>query len=185
MKSNTKSIRGFFGVFVLVLSLMMAGGASLSNAATVTTVSCGTNCFAATAVSDLVVGSLGTFDVVFKWGTFSDIFGATPDFTGSDAGAARTALINAFNTNSPVPHFVFDQPGRTMTVQYLIPESAISTLSILKQQVWEEDGSFVLPGGPPGTENMFAKFSAVPVPAAAWLFLSAIGGLGIIKRSRS
>jgi len=34
----------------------------------------------------------------------------------------------------------------------------------------------------PAGSNTFAVFTVVPVPAAAWLFISALTGLGLLRR---
>jgi hypothetical protein len=142
-----------------------------------------------------------TYDVRFVEGSFNSIFGDETGLTFTesvDAHDAANALKDAFDT---VPEFD-DNPEKTYGVTstdrgYIwTPYRADSNVAArVFQNYFDDEFDVILQLGMSRTANstdsstiVFADWqqvSIVPVPAAVWLFGSALGLLGWMRRSRS
>lgn len=147
-------------------------------------------------VDNLVVGTT-TYSVSFVYGSYNTVFpdqGLVPTFSGDSTGAdaAAKAIMDAVSTDGNYVNSPTSFEGCWNTNYCWIstpydPGSSSTSGAYMK----------ILPSGPLSVSTInygnsynydditHAVFSEVPVTAAAWLFLSALGGLGIIKRKRS
>ena len=139
----------------------------------------------------------GFYNVEFINGQGSSLYpGGESSFdfdNAEDAGTALVQINNALNLNTPVP----TGASSAGTEQFFIP-------ALERFGVWGAFGSqFFEPGGVPGWDaceldclsgvailgpdefNTYAKISAVPVPAAVWLFGSGLLGLIGIARKKT
>jgi hypothetical protein len=138
----------------------------------------------------------GFYDVAFINDTGSNLFGSGFDFDNpEDAGAAIIQVNNALNLNNPVP----TGASSVGADQFFIP-------ALERFGFWGAFGSeFFSPGGVPGWDACevdclsgvtilnpsdaytYATFqtSAIPVPAAVWLFGSGLLGLIGIARKKA
>jgi hypothetical protein len=139
----------------------------------------------ATGVTDLAVGSLGTYDVVFRYGTPSTF--TFNNFT--DAKAAADAINVALTAYAIVE--VADTTPITWSsfARYAVPyqfESGSNyhvASSMRSSAVWSANEGLVTFGAP----FMFAAFTpatSVPIPGAVWLLGSGLIGLIGIRRFR-
>ena len=174
------------------LILMLLAGANAAQAATVIFGDGGTK---ATAVLDLNVdGRL--YNVTFdpqqfafeQFGSFPGTF--VPFTTGLEALAALVAMIDALNNDGATtigevggPEFISFAIGYD---SFLAPIGDIKTVSYTRsvnedpgdlwQNFGENDNLYI------GQELNWVVFQPVPVPATVWLFGSALGLLGWLRR---
>jgi PEP-CTERM motif len=136
-------------------------------------------------INGLDLSTLGTWNVDFKYGTYTGIFGTSFDFNGAvDAQLVTSAMAAVLNTDSGLL-MVTDGgvPGSTFAlVPYQTNGPSIDTLAVIKSAgAWQSPSQVYTQNI--GTETWYAKATAVPVPGAFWLLGSGlIGTVGIRKK---
>jgi len=143
---------------------------------------------AATAVLGLDVNGT-SYDVTWEQGTFNGLGSGVFPFVGSlsEATDAEDAL-NLALTNAGATLFKRGN-GTTFTrydIAYALAGSALSTRQNGTIPNGSSNWEFIqlLSRGADQTVS-YAVFTAVPIPAAVWLFGSALGVLGWIQRKRA
>jgi hypothetical protein len=137
----------------------------------------------ATGVTDLAVGSLGTYNVVFRYSTPS-----TFTFNNfADAKAAADAINVALNAYAIVDVVDTTTIPWSSYERHAVPYELVSSNqyhlaeSVRSSAVWSAgEGSFIF-----GAPFMFAAFTpvaSVPIPGAVWLLGSGLFGLVAIRR---
>jgi hypothetical protein len=152
----------------------------------------------ATGILGLVVDST-TYNVDFVAGSYDSIYGASlPAFFGDATGSdnAANAIMSTLNAELTVPQIAIGT-SEVLWVAYLTSASANDFQArqvghVSDAAAWQRFSDFL---GDRGTDFsdaptswLFATFtpSAVPVPAAVWLFGTALIGLaGFSKRRKS
>ncbi len=170
---------------MLIAFLLTASGAW---GATVQTISCpvtpSSTC--ATGITGLVVGTTA-YDVDFVFGSF-DALNAGDNFPfvndQSNAEIARDAInsalagvsVYAINSLASVEFNYFGVSYATTPTEATMAQglSGGGSWSITQSATFTRNG-----------DGNYAVFSAVPIPAAAWLFGSALLGLGALKRKKA
>ena len=147
----------------------------------------------AIGIQDLVVGGT-TYNVNFVPGSYDSVYGAgQPTFFNDEAGGddAADAIMNILNAELSVPEIAI---GATEVLW--VPYETVPTNSFRALQVghdtdaapWRRFANFQglrdvdFSGAP--SSWLFTEFSAVPVPAAVWLFGTALVGLVGFSRRR-
>ena len=165
-------------------SVLMSGALAIALLAVASTAPAATVIFQgdnASTIQNLDVG--GTlYNVVFRSDTANAVYGDPPifDFNNeADARAANLAVAAALNTEPAVEHVSPDG-----WIDYLIGfgvENDLIAVTVARHfdVSWVEgSNSFSVPSD----QRSYADFSVVPLPAAVWLFGSALALLGWIKR---
>ena len=145
-----------------------------------------------TGITGLDVGG-AAYDVTFRSGTFTSVFGSALDFTtDATAATARNAVNGALNANgTPAPFLALTDPTDNVDAlsnSYYVPFN--SNVTIVRSVAAFYAGN--LYGGvggtvafSPGTQTaVWADFTVVPLPGALLLFGSALAGLGLCARRR-
>lgn len=167
---------------VLATLLMASGGWG----ATVETISCPVNSSltCATRITDLVVDGV-TYNVDFVRDSFDNLnSGSNFPFVNdaTNGAAARDAITLALNGTSATRIDYGDVDINDFFVPYQVNASVWSyTGYCVSDDCWGEDSG---PVDPANNKIRYATFSVVPIPASAWLFGSALLGLGAIKRKK-
>jgi len=184
------SLQVFLTTGAVAMSLLLGSGAA--QAATVQIDVSGTN---ATGILDLevVLEGVGTvlYNVSFVQDTGFNVYDDPPpfDFAGdTDPLSARTAVLNALN-DEPAVETVGPGGGVGSTSDLFligydkspIPERIVSVAGEYSN-TWGNGGIAILTE--PSEVAFFADFTpaVIPVPAAVWLFGSALGLLGWMRR---
>ena len=142
-----------------------------------------------TGITGLALGS-AIYDVTFRSGTFTSVFGTTLDFTSTTAAAAaRGALNAALNAvSNPAPFLAPADPidnrdtlGNSFYVPYELSGRTASGVAATYAGLYVTVGGAVI--FPPGAEPaVWADFMLVPLPGTALLLGSALAGLGWFAR---
>ena len=139
-----------------------------------------------TATDILRLDVSGTnYNVSFEYGNFFDlnVDGNFPFIDTSLAPSAVNAIMDTLNSASPtIPPKVGSSASISAT-SFLVPHDNVSRSygsSYTASSLWQWGGSYMSNNTP----TMFATFetATVPVPAALWLFGSALGLLGWMRR---
>lgn len=121
---------------------------------------------------------------------------------GAAAGGLATFQSFTFNPPSPGDILTFANGGEFSATEMVIDQLSATSIDITMRGLWSLNGFDVTGGTLIFTADALGglyTFSAagvvyangispdinVPVPAAIWLFASALGGLGLIQRRRS
>jgi hypothetical protein len=197
-------------VGALTLSLLL--GASMASAATV--VLDGDNVTAILDLGIADRDDVVTFyDVGFEFGSANDVYDGPgsspmlPFLSEEDAFLARAQVMGFLNTEvNPVPtgagptgadqFFIGAEYDDSSTLPIVISfgsEYFSGGGNLMQWQVCTTDcilsglelGIKIAPASDSLTYVTFTPTSTVPVPAAAWLFGSALLGLGVIKRKKA
>ena len=144
-----------------------------------------------TGITGLDVGG-AAYDVTFRSGTFTSVFGSALDFTTEAAAAtARNAVNGALNADgTPAPFLALTDPtdnvdafGSSYYVPYRVAAgSVVSQAALYAANVYQSFGNISFSAA---TQTaVWADFTVVPLPGAAILFGSALAGLGLCARRR-
>jgi hypothetical protein len=163
----------------LLAILLFTGWAGATQAAPVVQIDgTGTN---ATGILNLEVD--GTpYNVEFVYDFGDNVYPSGFPFTGGDEFTANTAIIVALN-GSPA-ETVGPETGNSYVLGAdisPIPPLTVGPGATFLAGSWESDPAFLIPDDERAT---YAEFSAVPLPAAAWLFGSGVLGLVGLARKR-
>lgn len=143
----------------------------------------------ATGINGLVVNSQ-TYSVAFVRDSFNNLDGGSnfPLFGDSASTQAAANAINLILNSEPtVPGEVGPSAGNARGI-YGLPfavtsESGVQTFggsyTLFTPDVWSTVGASKFPDN---TTDIYAILTPVPVPAAVWLFGSALGLLGWMRR---
>jgi hypothetical protein len=136
------------------------------------------------------------YDVSFQRGTCYSLLNECTAFaftTAADTELASSALrdqVFVFGSNFDIFPLLTNGAEGTGPVEILTPYELNSAVFLISTTI------FINYGGFPSPDTVFTNFrfardsalyaiwtpTAVPLPAAAWLFISAIGGLVVAKR---
>lgn len=114
---------------------------------------------------------------------FNDILFGIRDAADQNNTTVEISLLstNGVNLTTPVTHELTNlSNSESLLVTLSLAEQVTSaTLRIVSSRL---NDSFTFDGGALTTD--FNRISQVPLPSAAWLFISAIGGAGFLRRLR-
>jgi hypothetical protein len=177
------------GVLLLTIALTLLGHAGLANAVAFTNIGCALNA-AATANTGCADGqATAAGDSLTLTASRSIVGGYTDNYTFTATAPAAQGSVFAFNFGASPNQQISDLKVTLNGTEYYVPGvgsgtttftalliNGVNTLSILA--VPQGSGAFANSAG------YSLTLTAVPLPAAAWLFISALGGLALIGRKR-
>jgi hypothetical protein len=145
------------------------------------------------------------YNVDFVFGPSDQIYGVGSDFNPDfgqeeDAVLARQAAMTALNDNNPTPSGAGPQGTDQFFIGVEYDESAIPVVVSVGAEhflpgQWDtcttdcidiaNVGIATILASEDATYAVFTPVANVPLPAAVWLFGSALFGLGVIKRKKA
>jgi hypothetical protein len=145
------------------------------------------------------------YNVDFVFGPSDQIYGVGSDFNPDfgqeeDAVLARQAAMTALNDNNPTPSGAGPQGTDQFFIGVEYDDSAFPVVVSVGAEhflpgQWDtcttdcidiaDVGIAIILANEEATYADFTQVSNVPLPAAAWLFGSALFGLGVIKRKKA
>ena len=138
----------------------------------------------ATGILNLNVDGV-LYNVDFVNASADDIYGDPPgfDFNSEDAVTANKAVRDALNDSAAVWVGPSSSPQDRDNMYAIGGDVDFGTVVVARSEYTDPDWHEILPiQYPRGSEKLYADFTPVPVPAAFWLFGSALGMIAWGKR---
>ena len=108
--------------------------------------------------------------------------------TGTAINASGQVVGSAYTAGSALHAFLYSG-GQMLDLNNLVdPSTPLGLYWVLTEGIAITDTGYILANGvntQTGHTHAFLLFAPVPLPAAAWLLLSGLAGLGIIRRRRT
>ncbi len=147
-------------------------------------------------IQNLTVDGLGTYDVAFRWGSFSSIFGSSNFTFKNDLGDSVLKTINAINNALDASHVysVGDKDHYLVNGDYYIfqlytvPSFYDGTtaggyyIDYIVNNKWSGYAGIQLPLSDVRLYAVITPSAAVPIPGAVWLLGSGLVGLVGLRR---
>jgi len=148
--------------------------------------------FTGTITTDAATGTLQTADIL-SWNIELRDGGRSLNLTPSDSAeqiigtsnVSATSTALHFNFGGPIgSEFLIQDPDVGSSSQNLFCIQTTGCTGVGQDNYQMFIGGTVASSPGFGTDITFATAPAVPLPAAAWLLLSGLGGLGLYARKR-